>query len=107
MFFCLHCFPYPVSRRLVTYSILVSSCYQSLERILYVWAIRHPASGYVQGINDLVTPFFQIFLSAYIGLLLHIASLLNLTSRLPIILYRFGSRGVRSFSTSPDSTQCH
>ena len=40
---------------------------QSLERILYVWAIRHPASGYVQGINDLVTPFFQIFLSAYIG----------------------------------------
>lgn len=42
---------------------------QSLERILYVWAIRHPASGYVQGINDLVTPFFQIFLSAYIGTL--------------------------------------
>jgi len=31
-----------------------------------VWAIRHPASGYVQGINDLVTPFFQVFLSAYI-----------------------------------------
>ncbi|WVR03599.1 hypothetical protein IAU60_000591 [Kwoniella sp. DSM 27419] len=45
------------------------SCIQtqrSLERILYVWAIRHPASGYVQGINDLVTPFFQVFLSAYI-----------------------------------------
>ncbi|KAG8998022.1 GTPase-activating protein [Tulasnella sp. JGI-2019a] len=39
---------------------------RSLERILYVWAIRHPASGYVQGINDLVTPFYQIFLSAYI-----------------------------------------
>ncbi|CAG8618153.1 1498_t:CDS:10, partial [Paraglomus occultum] len=39
---------------------------QCLERILYVWAIRHPASGYVQGINDLVTPFFQVFLSAYI-----------------------------------------
>lgn len=39
-----------------------------LERILYVWAIRHPASGYVQGINDLVTPFFQVFLSAYIGM---------------------------------------
>ncbi|KAI0665916.1 RabGAP/TBC [Trametes maxima] len=37
-----------------------------LERILYVWAIRHPASGYVQGINDLATPFFQVFLSAYI-----------------------------------------
>lgn len=40
---------------------------QSLERILYVWAIRHPASGYVQGINDLATPFFQVFLSAFIG----------------------------------------
>lgn len=40
---------------------------RSLERILYVWAIRHPASGYVQGINDLVTPFFQVFLSSYIG----------------------------------------
>ncbi|KAF8070679.1 rab-GTPase-TBC domain-containing protein [Lyophyllum atratum] len=43
-----------------------SATQRSLERILYVWAIRHPASGYVQGINDLVTPFFQVFLSAYI-----------------------------------------
>ncbi|KAK9473614.1 rab-GTPase-TBC domain-containing protein [Dipodascopsis tothii] len=42
------------------------STQRALERILYVWAIRHPASGYVQGINDLVTPFFQVFLSAYI-----------------------------------------
>ncbi|GAA5838838.1 hypothetical protein JCM9279_003875 [Rhodotorula babjevae] len=39
---------------------------RSLERVLYVWAIRHPASGYVQGINDLVTPFFQVFLQSYI-----------------------------------------
>ncbi|KAG8830647.1 GTPase-activating protein, partial [Serendipita sp. 399] len=39
---------------------------RSLERILYVWAIRHPTSGYVQGINDLVTPFFQVFLGGYI-----------------------------------------
>ncbi|XP_749737.2 GTPase-activating protein GYP1 [Aspergillus fumigatus Af293] len=38
---------------------------RSLERILYVWAIRHPASGYVQGINDLVTPFWQVFLGMY------------------------------------------
>ncbi|KAI1709199.1 rab-GTPase-TBC domain-containing protein [Ditylenchus destructor] len=36
------------------------------ERVLYIWAIRHPASGYVQGINDLVTPFFVVFLSEYI-----------------------------------------
>ena len=42
------------------------STQRSLERILYVWAIRHPASGYVQGINDLVTPFWQVFLASYI-----------------------------------------
>ena len=39
---------------------------RSLERILYLWAIRHPASGYVQGINDLVTPFWQVFLGVYV-----------------------------------------
>ncbi|XP_073999300.1 TBC1 domain family member 22 isoform X2 [Rhodnius prolixus] len=32
------------------------------ERILFIWSVRHPASGYVQGINDLVTPFFIVFL---------------------------------------------
>ncbi|EEY14410.1 GTPase-activating protein gyp1 [Verticillium alfalfae VaMs.102] len=40
---------------------------RSLERILYLWAVRHPASGYVQGINDLVSPFWQVFLGIYIG----------------------------------------
>ncbi|CAJ0564238.1 unnamed protein product, partial [Mesorhabditis spiculigera] len=39
---------------------------EMFERILYIWAIRHPASGYVQGINDLVTPFFVVFLSEFI-----------------------------------------
>lgn len=29
-------------------------------------AIRHPASGYVQGINDLATPFLVVFLSEYL-----------------------------------------
>lgn len=38
---------------------------QIFERILFIWAIRRPASGYVQGINDLVTPFFVVFLSEY------------------------------------------
>ncbi|KAM3617001.1 uncharacterized protein V6R79_000822 [Siganus canaliculatus] len=37
------------------------------ERILFIWAIRHPASGYVQGINDLVTPFFVVFLSEFVS----------------------------------------
>lgn len=35
---------------------------RALERILLMWALRHPASGYVQGINDLVTPFLVVFL---------------------------------------------
>lgn len=46
--------------------------FQALERILYLWAIRHPACGYVQGINDLATPFFEVFLSAYITLPAHL-----------------------------------
>nr|GME15610.1 TBC1 domain family member 22B [Ipomoea batatas] len=43
-----------------------SQVQKSLERILYTWAIRHPASGYVQGINDLATPFMVVFLSEYL-----------------------------------------
>ncbi|KAL8130417.1 hypothetical protein V2J09_019572 [Rumex salicifolius] len=38
---------------------------KSLERIL---AIRHPASGYVQGINDLVTPFLDHYTFAQPGI---------------------------------------
>ncbi len=38
---------------------------QSLARLLYIWAMRHPASSYVQGINDLATPLFAVFLSEY------------------------------------------
>lgn len=41
--------------------------HRSLEKILYLWAIRHPASGYVQDINDLVTPFYQVFLEHYLS----------------------------------------
>lgn len=40
---------------------------RSLENILYLWAVRHPASGYVQGINDICTPFFQVFLAGYVN----------------------------------------
>jgi hypothetical protein len=38
---------------------------EMMLRLLYVWSMRHPASGYVQGLNDLVTPFFVIFLSQW------------------------------------------
>lgn len=41
---------------------------RSLERVLYLWALRHPASGYVQGIDDLATPLFAVFLSPWAGL---------------------------------------
>ncbi|CCF57889.1 hypothetical protein KAFR_0D02420 [Kazachstania africana CBS 2517] len=43
------------------------SVQNSLQKVLYLWAIRHPASGYVQGINDLVTPFFEVFLTEYLS----------------------------------------
>lgn len=46
---------------------LLSFLPQVFERILFIWAIRHPASGYVQGINDLVTPFFVVFLSEFVS----------------------------------------
>lgn len=36
---------------------------RSLSRLLYVWAMRHPASSYVQGINDLATPLVVVFLA--------------------------------------------
>ena len=36
-----------------------------LSRLLYIWAMRHPASSYVQGINDLATPLLVVFLSEY------------------------------------------
>lgn len=38
---------------------------RALARLLYIWAMRHPASSYVQGINDLATPLFAAFLSDY------------------------------------------
>lgn len=40
---------------------------ESLKTILFCWGYRHPASGYVQGINDLATPFFVLFLSEFIS----------------------------------------
>ncbi|KAH7647440.1 TBC domain [Cryptosporidium bovis] len=36
--------------------------FMMMERILFLWAIRNPASGYVQGINDLLPPFLVVFL---------------------------------------------
>lgn len=38
---------------------------RALARLLYIWAQRHPASSYVQGINDLATPLVVVFLSEF------------------------------------------
>jgi len=38
-----------------------------MERVLYIWSVRHPASGYVQGINDLLTPFIVVLLSSQLA----------------------------------------
>ncbi|XP_036093585.1 TBC1 domain family member 22A isoform X5 [Rousettus aegyptiacus] len=51
----------PKAVRPITWKLL-----SIFERILFIWAIRHPASGYVQGINDLVTPFFVVFICEHI-----------------------------------------
>lgn len=37
-----------------------------MQRILYFWAIRHPASGYVQGLNDILAPILVVFLTDFI-----------------------------------------
>ncbi|WZN64810.1 RabGAP/TBC GTPase [Chloropicon roscoffensis] len=40
-----------------------SALQRSLIRILYIRACTHPSSGYVQGLNDVLTPFLHVFLS--------------------------------------------
>lgn len=39
----------------------------TLTKLVKLWGpgCRHPASGYVQGINDLVTPFLAVFLGEH------------------------------------------
>jgi len=38
-----------------------------MERVLFVWAVRQPASGYVQGHNDVLLPLIFVFLSDMSG----------------------------------------
>lgn len=37
-----------------------------LVRVLFVWSVRHPGSGYVQGISDLCAPFLITYLTDYV-----------------------------------------
>jgi TBC1 domain family member 2 len=43
-----------------------ASIQKAMERILYIYSIRHPASGYVQGMNDLLTPLLLVFMHPYV-----------------------------------------
>lgn len=43
------------------------SVQETFERILFIWALRHPATSYVQGMNDLVTPFYVVFLQEFLS----------------------------------------
>ena len=55
-----------VPRTLNEYQLFRSQTVKDMmERLLYVWSIRNPASGYVQGINDLTTPLFLVFLGEH------------------------------------------
>ena len=68
-----------VPRTMPEYSMFQNNKIQfMLTRILYIWSLRHPASGYVQGFNDLCIPFFIVyFLEKFPNK--NIDSLLNMT----------------------------
>ena len=38
-------------------------CVKGLERVLFVWCLRHPAVGYVQGMDDIAASFYCAFLA--------------------------------------------
>ena len=40
---------------------------RALERILFVWAVRHPGTSYVQGMNDIVCVFFIAFVAQFVA----------------------------------------
>eukprot|EP00826_Nyctotherus_ovalis_P064918 TRINITY_DN9532_c0_g2_i1.p1 TRINITY_DN9532_c0_g2~~TRINITY_DN9532_c0_g2_i1.p1 ORF type:complete len:260 (+),score=63.45 TRINITY_DN9532_c0_g2_i1:325-1104(+) len=55
-----------VPRTMPEYPIFALSPIQAmLTRILFIWNMRHPGSGYVQGINDLCLPFLVTYLGDY------------------------------------------
>ncbi len=56
-----------VPRTMPDYPLFSESVIRGLLiRVLFVWNIRHPASGYVQGLNDLCAPFVVTYLSDYV-----------------------------------------
>lgn len=43
-----------------------------MERVLFVWAVRQPASGYVQGLNDVLLPLVVVSLADFSRLPVHL-----------------------------------
>jgi len=39
---------------------------QLMIRVLYLWALRHPAANYVQGMNEILVPFIAVFVQEYL-----------------------------------------
>ncbi|CAD8205334.1 unnamed protein product [Paramecium pentaurelia] len=39
---------------------------EMFKRLLFIWNMRHPMSGYVQGINDVASPLIVVFLNEYV-----------------------------------------
>ncbi len=64
-----------VPRTMPTYPLFNHAVVRGLlVRVLYIWNVRHPASGYVQGIGDLCTPFIVTYLSDHIPISLQDSS---------------------------------
>ncbi|KAJ2518652.1 GTPase-activating protein [Coemansia sp. RSA 2049] len=80
---------------------------RSLERVLYCWAARHPASGYVQGINDLLTPFYYVFIQQHLPQISQYASATNTDSNASALETLLGSLDDKSVSAiEADSFWC-
>lgn len=56
-----------IPRTMPEFKVFSYDCIRTMMlRLLFVWSMRHPASGYVQGFNDLISPFIAVFLLASI-----------------------------------------
>ncbi len=58
-----------VPRTMPEFKVFSFTCIQkTILRVLFIWSMRHPASGYVQGFNDLISPFITVFLISTINI---------------------------------------
>lgn len=57
-----------VPRPHLQHAILQTPAVQlALTRMLFLWSLRHPVVGFVQGFNDLASVFFGLYLSERLG----------------------------------------